>query len=233
MDVIISGASKGIGRAIAFEFAAEGHSLFLTSRNKALLEQTQSELRQQYPSCSINVYAADLSQKESAMAFGNWAIKQGAVPDVLVNNAGGFQPGSISDEPEGVLEDMLGKNLFSAYHLTRSLLPVMKQNRRGHIFTLCSIASQTAYAQGGAYSISKFALYGFSKNLRAELMPHGIKVTHLLPGAVYTESWKDSGIPPTRMMTVADIARLVKVAASLSPQACVEEIVIRPLEGDL
>ena len=233
MDVIISGASKGIGRAIAFEFAAEGHHLFLTSRNKAVLEQTQADLRQKFPSCSINAFAADLSQRESALAFGNWVIQQGAVPEVLVNNAGGFQPGSISDEPEGVLEAMLGQNLYSAYHLTRSLLPIMKRNRKGHIFTMCSIASQTAYAQGGAYSISKFALYGFSKNLREELMPHGIKVTHLLPGAVYTESWKDSGVPPTRMMTVADIARLVKVAASLSPQACVEEIIIRPLEGDL
>ncbi|HTL10732.1 MAG TPA: SDR family NAD(P)-dependent oxidoreductase, partial [Chitinophagaceae bacterium] len=82
-------------------------------------------------------------------------------------------------------------------------------------------------------SISKFALLGFSKNLREELKPHQVKVTTVLPGAAYTDSWSGSGIDPARIMEAADIAKMIYAAAQLSPQACVEEIVLRPQLGDL
>jgi NADP-dependent 3-hydroxy acid dehydrogenase YdfG len=107
------------------------------------------------------------------------------------------------------------------------------ENKSGHIFNTCSIASLNAYANGGSYSISKFALLGFSKNLREELKPHNIKVTHILPGAVYTESWHGSGVEETRMMQANDIAAMVYAASQLSIGACVEEIIIRPQLGDI
>jgi NADP-dependent 3-hydroxy acid dehydrogenase YdfG len=113
------------------------------------------------------------------------------------------------------------------------LLPGMMKVKSGHIFNICSIASLDAYNNGGAYSISKFAMYGFSKNLREEMKPHGIKVTHVLPGASYTDSWAGSGIDPKRIMEAGDIAKMVYAAAHLSPQACVEEIIVRPQQGDL
>ena len=91
--------------------------------------------------------------------------------DVLVNNAGTFIPGNVYDEGEGVLEKQMEINLYSAYHLTRLLLPPMMKQKSGHIFNICSIASLQAYPNGGAYSISKFALAGFSKNLRHEMKP--------------------------------------------------------------
>jgi short-subunit dehydrogenase len=109
----------------------------------------------------------------------------------------------------------------------------MMKAKSGHIFNICSIASLNAYENGGAYSISKFAMYGFSKNLREEMKPYGIKVTHVLPGAAYTDSWSGSGIDPGRIMEAADIARMIYAAAHLSQQACVEEIIIRPQLGDL
>ena len=124
-------------------------------------------------------------------------------------------------------------NFYSAYHLTRLLLPSMMKQKSGHIFNICSIASLHAYPNGGAYSISKFAIYGFSKNLREELKPHGIKVTHVLPGAALTDSWSASGVDPQRIMEAADIGKMVYAAAQLSPQACVEEIILRPQLGDL
>jgi short-subunit dehydrogenase len=128
---------------------------------------------------------------------------------------------------------MIAVNLYSAYHLTRLLLPAMMEKKSGHIFNMCSIASLQSYANGGAYSISKFALLGFSKNLREEMKPFGIKVTAVLPGAAYTDSWAASGIDPKRFMEAADIANMIYAAASLSPQACVEDIIIRPQLGDI
>jgi NAD(P)-dependent dehydrogenase (short-subunit alcohol dehydrogenase family) len=127
---------------------------------------------------------------------------------------------------------MIAINLYSAYHLTRKLLPVMMKAKSGHIFNMCSIAGLQAYANGGAYSISKFALNGFSKNLRDEMKPHGIKVTAIHPGAVFTPAWEGFA-QPERIMEVKDIAEMVFAASQLSLQACVEDIILRPQLGDL
>lgn len=233
MNVVITGASRGIGKAIARIFALNGADLYLTSRSESALLATMEELRTEFPNVTIHGLAMDLAQKQQAQLFGQWILNEAGDVDVLVNNAGTFTPGNISDEPDGALEATINLNLYSAYHLTRTLLPRMIGAGRGHIFNICSIASLAAYPGGGAYSISKFALLGFSKNLRRELMPHGIKVTALLPGAVYTDSWKGSGVAPERIMEAEDIARLVFTATQLSPQAVPEEIVVRPQLGDL
>src|SRR5690606_29865142 len=157
-----------------------------------------------------------------------WVLSDVTGPDVLVNNAGSFIAGSVHNEPEGALETLMQVNLYSAYHLTRRLLPARMERKSGHIFNICSLASLPAYPNGGAYSITKFALAGFSRNLREEMKPYGIKVTAVYPGAAYTDSWAGSGIDPKRMMEAKDVADMVYTAAYLSPQACVEEIVLRP-----
>jgi short-subunit dehydrogenase len=128
---------------------------------------------------------------------------------------------------------MLQTNLMSAYHITRILLPTMIESKSGHIFNITSIAATQPYTNGGSYSISKYAMQGFSKNLREEMKPMGIKVTAVVPGAVYTNSWSGSDVPPARIMEANDIAQMIVTAASLSPQAVVEEIVMRPQLGDL
>ncbi len=231
-NVIITGASKGLGKAFAEKFAAAGNRLFLCSRNKDLLYAAQQELLQKYPGSVIKIMAADISQKENAVAFGNFCMEDGA-PHILINNAGSFLPGDIHSEKDGVFETMMQTNLHSAYHLTRTVLPAMMEAKAGHIFNMCSIASLAAYKNGGSYSISKFALLGFSKNLREELKPFNIKVTAVIPGAVYTDSWSKTDVLPGRIMHVNDVADMVYAASLLSPQACVEEIVMRPQLGDL
>jgi short-subunit dehydrogenase len=233
MNAVITGASRGIGKAIASLFAQHGYNLYLCSKTESNLMDTLTELQDRFPSVTINGQALDVSVKEKARQFGEWVNSQVSNVDVLVNNAGTFVQGNVTDEPEGALEHMLGVNLYSAYHTTRALVPKMKQNKSGHIFTVCSIASLAAYPGGGAYSISKFALLGFTKNLREELKPHGIRVTAIIPGAVYTDSWKGSGISPDRIMEADDIAHLVYATTQLSPQAVAEEIVVRPQLGDL
>ncbi len=238
MNVVITGASRGIGKAVAEIFAANGHSLYICSKNETALYATMKELQVKYPGLKIKAKARDLSKKEEVENFGQWLIDNSLTIDVLVNNAGNFLPGSVHNEEEGLLDDMMAVNLYSAYHLTRKVLPhMMKQSMlhgsRGHIFNMCSIASLHAYSNGGAYSISKFALNGFSKNLREELKPHHIKVTSVFPGAVLTDSWGDYDNSNKRIMEADDIAKMIYAASQLSPQACVEEITIRPQLGDL
>jgi short-subunit dehydrogenase len=232
MNVIITGASKGLGKAIAEKFAAAGNTLLLCARSEDTLRATQEGLFQSCPQCNIEIMDIDISKKNNAIAFGKFCLQHGT-PDILINNAGSFLPGNIHEEEDGTFECMLETNLYSAYHLTRTVLPAMMEAKSGHIFTMCSTASVEAYTNGGSYSISKFALLGLSKNLRAELRSYNIKVTAVIPGAVYTDSWSATGISPERIMQVNDIAAMVYAASLLSPQACVEEILLRPQLGDL
>ncbi|MEP6747274.1 MAG: SDR family oxidoreductase [Bacteroidota bacterium] len=233
MNVVITGASKGFGRAIAETFAANGHNLYICSRNEIVLYKAMEELLTRYPNIKIKAKARDISKKEEVKDFAEWVLANAYNIDVLINNAGRFIPGSIHNEKDGALEEMIQTNVYSAYHLTRSLLPSMMKRKSGHIFNMCSIASLSAYNNGGAYSISKFALHGFSKNLREELKTYNIKVTTVFPGAAYTDSWSGSGIDPKRIMEANDIAAMIYAASQLSPQACVEDIILRPQLGDL
>lgn len=235
MNLVITGASRGLGRSVAERFAGDGHghTLLLSARNKGKLESTAAELRKAFTGAAIHSFACDISKKEEVKPLAEWIMKTVDRVDILVNNAGSFVPGSVYNEEDGSLEQMIAVNLYSAYHLTRALLPRMMERRQGHIFNMCSIASLKAYSNGGAYSISKFALLGFSRNLREEMKPHNIKVTAVLPGAAYTDSWAASGIDPLRIMEASDIAQLVYASAHLSPQACVEDIIVRPQLGDL
>jgi short-subunit dehydrogenase len=231
-NIVITGASRGIGYAIANIFAQPGNTLYLTSRHEKNLQTAIEHLQHEHPYAEIRGIPFDLAKKENAIEFSNWCLEQ-AVPDIVINNAGFFKPGTLSDGEDGLLESLLSINLFSAYYLIRGFLPAMKKNEHGHIFNLCSIASLKAFPNGAAYSVSKFALYGFSQNLREELKPYRIKVTAVMPGAVITDSWGDYDNSQQRLMETSDIAKMIYAASELSPAACVEDIILRPELGDL
>jgi short-subunit dehydrogenase len=231
MNIVITGAARGIGKAIAEKFAAEGNTLFLCARNGLTLEETATKLQRQF-SCTINSMVADLSLKTNADAFGDFCLQK-AVPDILINNAGGYIPGSILEEADGSLETMMNNNLYSAYYLTRKLTPQMVKKGSGYIFNICSIASLQAYNNGGSYSISKFAMNGFSQNLRHELKSSGVKVTTVFPGAVFTDSWAGFDNSNNRIMEASDIAAMILACTKLSASAVPEEIIMRPQLGDL
>jgi short-subunit dehydrogenase len=233
MTIIISGATKGIGRAIAERFAKEDNNIIVCARNQNDLNAMKDSFEKEFPLSNLSVHNADMSKRDEVEAFADRILKAGVVPDIIINNAGYFIPGSVYNEEQGTLEKMIEVNLYSAYHLTRALLPKMMEAKRGHIFNMCSIASLNAYANGGAYSISKFALLGFSKNLREEMKPFGIKVTAVIPGATMTASWEGADIDPKRIMEVNDIAEMIYAASKLSAQAVVEDIILRPQLGDL
>lgn len=234
MQIVITGASKGIGLAIAEKFLEDsaGHTLLLCARHEETLKTKSWELQTRFPHANIHAFAVDMSQKQAVLDFAHQANNLGTT-DILVNNAGQFVPGNCHEEADGQLEKIIEVNLYSAYHLTRALLPNMIAKGSGHIFNMCSIASLHAYSNGGSYSISKFALAGFTNNLREELKTKGIKVTGIYPGATLTGSWDGVDIDPARIMEAYDIAAMVHAAAYLSPQAVVEDIILRPQLGDL
>lgn len=230
---VVTGASQGMGAVIAEKLLSEGCAVAVCARNAAKLETLAAKWRDQWPAAHIVVHPADLSTTDGVAGFAASIAAHFPQVDLLVNNAGAYQPGTIADEAAGQLEKMIGVNLYSAYRLTRQLLPAMKARQSGHIFNMCSIASLKAYPNGGSYSISKYALLGFSENLREELKTEHIKVTAICPGATYTPSWEGSGVAADRIMESADIAHMLWSAFRLSPQANVETIVLRPVKGDL
>ena len=231
--IVVTGGTKGIGRAIIEKFCSQGFDAISCSRNKEELQQLKEEVENSHSGVKVYVFQADLSKKEEVTAFADFVKSSGPAPDVLVNNTGVFIPGQVHTEEEGVLEQMIETNLYSAYHLSRALVGDMIARKEGHIFNMCSIASITAYNNGGSYSISKFAMLGMSKALREELKDKGIRVTAIMPGATLTASWEGVDIPPERFMKSEDVAEACYTAWKLSGHSVVEEMVIRPQLGDL
>jgi hypothetical protein len=231
--VVVTGASKGIGYAVALRFASEGNEVAICARNKNDLEAAAQRIADEAPYGKIYSFAADVSKKEGIEDFYGFVTKKLGKVDVLVNNAGIYIPGHTHNEEEGVLEQMLDTNLFSAYRLTRLCIPAMIEAKSGQIFNVCSTASIMAYVNGGSYGISKHALYGFTKVLREEMKPYNVKVTAVLPGATFTNSWQGTELPESRFMNAADVAEAIYMAASLPAGSVVEEILMRPQEGDI
>ena len=231
MNCVVTGGTEGIGKSIIYCFAEQGFNIITCSRNQAKLDLLKSDVEKKF-AVRVSVLVVDVSIKEEAMKFGEFVNDLG-IPEVLINNAGIFIPGMIDEEPDGALEAMINTNLYSAYHLTRAVLPQMKAVKKGYIFNMCSIASLTAYANGGSYSISKFALYGMTKVLREELKTENIKVTAVLPGATLTSSWVGVDLPEERFIKPEDVADLIWATYSLSDRTVVEDLLIRPQLGDL
>ncbi len=225
--VLVTGGSRGIGLAIVERFLAGGFDVIACARGQDALDT----LKSRHP--SVDCIVCDLADAGAVARLGDTIAERHGVLDVLVNNAGAYLPGQTHDEAAGALETMLDANLMGAYRLTRSLLPAMIARRSGTVINVCSTASIVPYANGGAYCIAKHALYGFSRTLREEMKPHGVRVISLLPGATLTSSWDGVDLPAERFMPAEDVAEVAWVAWSLSPRTVIEEIVMRPQLGDL
>ena len=225
--IFVSGASKGIGLAIALRFASQGFNVAISARN----HDSMTRIQQSHP--NIQTVRADMANKAEVENVARWLNESFGPLDVLVNNVGRFIPGQIHTESDELFEELMMTNLYSNYYLTKRVLPSMMARQSGTIFNICSIASLIAYPNSGAYSISKHALHGLSKVLREEMKPYGIRVVSVLPGATLTASWEGVNLPSERFMPAEDIAQVVWDAWSLSPRTVIEEILLRPMLGDI
>lgn len=232
-SIIVTGATRGIGLAVLRRFLQAGFDAVFCGTTPEKVAEVTHALTLDYPNARIAGFAARLDNKDEAAAFSQKALDFLGACTVLVNNAGTFMPGSVLNEEEGVFETLWNVNVSSAYHVSRAVIPVMFETKRAHVFNICSIASLIAYPNGGSYCISKFALLGLSKLLREELKPKGICVTAVMPGATLTDSWSGSGLPDTRFVLPENIAEMMFNAWLCNTHACTEELLIRPLEGDI
>lgn len=227
VNAVVTGATKGIGKAIVEKLLSEGCNVTFCARNDADLQAFQADLQYKYPDQQISILATDVGDAHSLRLFGEYVLASMKTVDLLVNNAGIFLPGNLSTEPEGHLLTMLNVNLLSAYRLTKQLIPFLSK-KGAHIFNICSVASLSAYPAGPSYSISKYAMLGFNDNLRVELAPLGVKVTAICPGPTYSHSWEGSGVEVASIMKASDIAEVLWQNFNLSPVANVDRIVLTP-----
>ena len=153
-SILVTGGTKGIGKAIILEFANKGFDVFTCSRNEDELRELKEEVEKNFSAVKVYTKKADLSIKEETKAFVAFVKKIG-IPDVLVNNTGIFIPGSLHSEDEANFEKTMHTNLFSTYYLTKGFTKELMERKNGHIFTIGSIAGLTAYANGGSYAVSE------------------------------------------------------------------------------
>jgi len=230
--VVVTGASRGIGFAVAHRFAKEGHHLAIVARNAGDLKLAKEQLLSA-GAAAVHTVVADLSSPEQIAQSVTTIQSIFGQVHVLVNNAGLFLGGTMMGEPAGQFQHLMNTNVLSAYEMTRGLWTQLQNTPRAHVFNMCSIASITAYAAGGSYSVAKFALMGFSKSLRLEGMPFGIRVSAVLPGATLTDSWAGVDLPKERFMDPKDVAEAIFMAFQINEHTVMEEILLRPMLGDI
>ncbi len=229
---IVTGGTKGIGKAIIEKFSSEGFDIATCSRNEQDLANLKSSIEKQYNN-EVFIQVTDVSDKQKLQQFAGNILKWNNNIQVLVNNAGIFIPGKITEEEDGSLEKMMSINTYSAYYLSRYIIDSLKGKKGAYIFNICSTASIMPYVNGGSYCISKHAMLGFSKILREELKEIGIRVSAVLPGATYTSSWEGVDLPESRFIKSSDIAETIWSAYSLSENTVIEELTVRPQLGDI
>jgi len=228
MKAVITGATKGIGRAIAVKLRAAGYDLALVARSSHDLNELQEELS--LPNRMIKTYQVDCSIKEEVYQFLHQVKYEFGDIDVLVNNVGIYMPGSLLDETDEVFEEQQALNVNAAYYISKFFGKEMRSKRSGHIFNICSVASKTPVENGGSYSVTKSAMLSLNHVLRQELAPHHVKVTAFLPGSTKTASWEGTTIPDEKFVQPADIAETLYTILTLSKGVNVDEVLITPLD---
>ncbi len=231
-SVLITGSTKGIGNAIAHKFAANNYNLILIARSDKDLQEQKRNLLEHF-SIDILCISADMSEKKQIQKIVDVLQEHQINPDIIVNNIGIYQPSTIFDEDDVMMEKMMNNNYYSGYYLTKALMPSLLERNSGHIFSICSVANINPVKQAFAYTISKYAVYGFIKSLRESLIETEIKTTAIIPGSTLTASWDGTTVDSERFIMANDIAETIYMAANLSKGACLEEIIIRPQHGQI
>jgi NADP-dependent 3-hydroxy acid dehydrogenase YdfG len=231
--VLVTGASQGIGEAIAKLFAAEipGVRLALVARNAKKLAATARACAQR--GATAEAFPGDVSDEAAVTALTAAVTKRFGAVDVLINNAGAFAMAPFAETTVAEFDRMIAVNLRSAFLVTRAFLPAMTARRCGDIFFMSSIAGLGAYPNATGYCAAKFGVTGLAKVLRAETKGTGVRVCCVHPGATWSPSWSASGVSPERIMPAADVARAFLDVYRLGRRSVVEEIVLRPEQGDL
>lgn len=228
MNAVITGGTKGIGKAIAVKLASQGYNLSVCARDESALFNLKDELENL--GVQVFVFKADMALKTDVYSFCEGVKKVMPVVDVLVNNAGTFLTGNLLDESDEQFEQMLQINLNAGYYCSKYFGRIMSEQQSGHVFNICSVASKQIAENAGSYSVTKAAMFSLNSVLREELSKYNVKVTAILPGSTLTSSWEGTSIPEERFVQPEDIADSIWSVLNLSSGANVEEITIKPIQ---
>jgi NAD(P)-dependent dehydrogenase (short-subunit alcohol dehydrogenase family) len=229
---LVTGASQGIGAAIAHRLAAEaGMKLALVARNLEKLHCVADHCRSL--GAEVRVYSCDLTVEREVQDMADAVRRDLDTPDLLINNAGQFVRADLLGMDQAGFQSVLDTNLTSAFLVTRHFIAGMQAKKRGTIFFMGSVASKQAFPESGAYCVAKHGLLGLSRAFRASAAGSGLRISAILPGATESPSWTSDELASEGLMPAEDMAQAVLDIYKLSERTVVEEILLRPLRGDL
>jgi 3-oxoacyl-[acyl-carrier protein] reductase len=224
---LVTGGSRGIGRAIALRLAALGSSVAICARDAIALREVSSELESRAP--RVFSYAADVARSSDVASLIQKTEATLGPISILVNNAGIGVFGPAHEKSEEDWDRVLNTNLKSVFLVSRAVAPSMILQKRGDIINISSLAGRNAFAGGGLYCASKWGVQGLSACMAEDLREHGIRVSVICPGSVATEFSGRGPKDPSKALTPDDVAHAVAMVVTQSPQSFLSEIHVRPL----
>jgi sepiapterin reductase len=237
--ILITGAGKGIGRAIALEIAKQAKTLFTFKPHLILVSRTEKDLISlarnllEY-NVSSTIFTGDIAIESNLLNLLSLIEKEFKGVDVLINNAGNGVFKNIGDFTTNDYEHTFNTNVKGMFFLTQKIFKQMKEKKSGDIVFITSTAAKKPYLESAIYCMSKFAQLGFIEVLRLHARPNGIRVINVMPGPTATPMWGElQKTLKNKMISPEDVAKTITLALSLPNQSCVEEILIRPTSGDL
>jgi NADP-dependent 3-hydroxy acid dehydrogenase YdfG len=226
---LITGGSRGIGRAITRELHARGWKLFLVGQDPARIRSAATDLSSVIGSVAVDLGSGATGAEQVAREFTSIS----ASLDLLVLNAGIFIEEPLSAVHESTFARNMAVNLDANVYLTKALLPCLMRGTKPRVIIIGSTAAYEAYPLVPTYGVAKWALRGFALNLRHELRSSRIGVSFVSPGGTYTDMWAGAELEPNRLLEAHDIAHIVATIPELSEQAVVDEVILRPMLGDI
>lgn len=226
---VVTGGGRGIGAGIARKLAQLGASVVICGRERSRLDETCAQIRSAGAQCEA--MACDVSDGAAVTALANRVQQTFGRTDILVNNAGvGGYSGPLHTMPEDKWEAIFNTNVRGIFHTIRAFVPGMIAAGGGHIINISSIAGKGPLPNAAAYGASKWALNGLSYSVAEELRGHNIRVSVICPGSTHTEFSPHPGKAAEKMLQPDDVAHVVAMLASQSPQSFVSEVVLRPTQ---
>ncbi|MEZ4720961.1 MAG: SDR family NAD(P)-dependent oxidoreductase [Flavobacteriales bacterium] len=228
-NAIVTGSSKGLGKAIAAALSEQGYDVWLSARSMDDLKQLKKELQGKFAN-QVHIHAVDFSDSDATVKYAQTLLQECSSIDVLVNNAGIFIPDELT--MEGSLDLQMKVNFQTAYSITQTLLPTFVENKGGHIFNVCSVVNRKPRTNAASYTISKFALYGYHKVLHQTMLEHGVKVCAFFPSSINTSSWDGMDAPKDEFVQPEDIASMLVNILGMSKGTVPSEIDLASINSD-
>jgi NAD(P)-dependent dehydrogenase (short-subunit alcohol dehydrogenase family) len=224
---LVTGGNRGIGRAIALRLASMGAAVALCGRNSAALQSVAAELQQR----TVRVFSlvADITRSADVASLVDKTQAALGPISILVNNAGIGMFGPVHEKSEADFDKTLDTNLKGVFLVSRAVVPHMIRRGGGDIVNISSLAGKNVFAGGGLYCASKWALQGLSGCMAEELREHGIRVSVVCPGSVFTEFAGRGPKDPTKVLMANDVAHAVAMIVTQGPQSFLSEVHLRPV----